>query len=182
MGNSCAIETDLSTVLANIATVDTVVDTTGAIVLDIHDTDLPAVKTDTGNIRGTDIGTITDAIIAKEVMGQFKKVHVVCDQAAYVNVLNIVSGKGKLIAVTCKSAVAGAPKLKITIDGIVSNELILTADAETYIFVGVSGADVFTISDSITTIFMNTGFNTSLKVEGQNNGSWTRVTVYYNEI
>jgi len=59
----------IGTVLEEIAGVRTVVNVTGGLVTTIHDTDLPAVKTDTGNIRTVDVVTITGllAAIASEI-------------------------------------------------------------------------------------------------------------------
>lgn len=49
-------------VAPQVAAVQAAVNTAGAITLDIHDVDIPAVKTDTGNIRNIDVSAIQSNI------------------------------------------------------------------------------------------------------------------------
>jgi hypothetical protein len=81
------IHTDVGTALTNIATLDTVID-------NIHDTDLPAVKTDTGAIKAiTDLLTL--AAIADAVHDETLTAHTTADSAglALKNLLKISKNK-----------------------------------------------------------------------------------------
>ena len=80
--------------------------------------------------------------------------------------MNIASGKGKLLLITAVTAAAcPGKKVRITIDGLLSNELTFSDEASRYVVFGTAEADEITIVESENPALINTEFNTSLKIE-----------------
>ncbi|GAI17753.1 unnamed protein product [marine sediment metagenome] len=132
----------------------------------IRDTDLPLVKTDTGNIRGTDIGTITDAIDAKIIRGTFTQDKYV-EAPGDTNWHDAISvtGEGKLVWLNASSTTSGG-SIRLTVDGLISNVLILVADELASVFVS-DHETIFKIDKNgpVGTMHMNIEFRASLLIE-----------------
>jgi len=119
-----------------IAAVKTVVDANSVILVDVHDTDLPAVvaEIDDNETKIDGIVTVTDAIKLKSdllptnIRGKLYLVRPTTTGDTFVDAVS-VSGHGKLIAVAISGSAAGTNvELKITLDGTALPEITHTGD------------------------------------------------------
>ncbi len=104
-------------------TIDTVVDAIRAVDVVNLAAQNTAIDTVVDAIRATDITTITNAITAKNVRGQFKKAHRSTTTTGFEDLINIASGSGKLVSIMYNGGASTTNKIRITIDGILSNTL-----------------------------------------------------------
>lgn len=188
----------------DLAGVTTIVTQTGLILTDIHDTDLPAVVdeindnetkidtviTDIGvvdgvvdAIRATDITTITDAITAKKIRGQFKKAYLSTASESLVEVLNI-SGSGILFLIEVKT-ITEMGVFKVTIDGVATAEegLALGNTKCMWLYETADTTNAFTMKFTDNVKILGLEFQDSLVIEEKVTapGGTAQCLVYYNE-
>lgn len=154
MSNSCSMETDLAATNALITTVDTVVDANAVIIADLHDTDLPAVKVDTGNLEAERLLRVNPRIVYANI-----------NNTSYVDLLNI-SDKGMLWGISQfmdALNVEVTSSIKIVIDGVTRIDCMFED-------VTFPSADM---SNSLSFWFT---FNTSLQIQHKVSGSGRHVS------
>jgi len=162
-----------------IEAVQVVVDAIRATDFPTTDALIGAVDAVVDAIRGTDVPVITAAIAGIETTGQFKKAFLSLTSTGWTNVLNIASGKGKLLLIITNADAAVTGKLRITIDGILSSEFTLTQNETNYIIYDVMITDNVKLIESATPILINTDYNVSLKVEMDANAGTVKCMVLH---
>lgn len=166
-----------------IAGVQTVVNVTGVMVTAIHDVDLPAVDAVVDAIRATDITTITDAITAKKVRGEFKLATNLAITSEYVEMLNLTSTSGKIVCLRGECGATTEQRIQITVDGGTPAEAYLIADEVKFIGIDLFNIHLFTLKgyDIQQSFFIE--FNDSLLLEHKrtSGSNMARCTILYQE-
>lgn len=148
MANSFFVATDLSTVLTNIATIDTVV----------------------AAIRATDITTITNAITAKNIRGQFRNADNANQGAAYTDLIDL-TGEGKLVYFTVKTDGAGAGDVKVTIDGLNSSDFAIGNNQTLYLAPTVQQTSNYDIGLTIEATYANIEYISNCRIQYRNSAN-----------
>lgn len=152
---------------------------TGVIVTNIHDVDLPAAVTAIGtsetNIRGADSDTLKTLSDQLDAMGADRGQTLILDegsiQAAFTEVLDIPSGKGKILyAYIRPTQIPDQTFVKITIDGVVYEVPFAGMAADTtysicYNDYAQTALFSYDATELATMRMLNIEFKTSLKVE-----------------
>lgn len=181
MSNSFSQQTDLTTVLANIATVDTVVDTIRAVDVPNLAAQNTAIDAVVDAIRATDITTITTAISNKKIMGEFKRFDNANPGAVYENCV-AVTGSGLLNYVSFITDVNGAGMGIITIDSMPCGEFTIGNSEICFIVPTYDVTWSVLFEKSTTRFILNFPYQNSLNIQYKSSAASFTAHIGYTEL
>ena len=156
---------DVPNIQANIDANETKIDAETAIIADIHDTDLPAVSA-------------LISALPQTVRAALQVDSTDLTSTSYVDLVNI-SDSGLLYIIWVDTPAGDTCTFKITIDGIVSTELTVLADALNYIFPLRSLGATLELDKQTEHIMFHLQFQTSLLIQGKVSGDTSLVRILY---